>query len=97
MVTERVRRTGLRVRADVLGAVGDPDGECRLRVAALAEDRTAAQAVCHEVESLYTNGPAGGGGVRTDVREVVGIVSALIPRSDVESQVTTLEVHDATA
>lgn len=97
VVSERLRGTGLRVRADVLGAMGDPDGECRLRVAAIAEDRTAAQTVCHEVESLYTNGPAGGGGVRTDVREVIGIVSALIPRSDVTSQVTTLEVNDATA
>ncbi|SFS45253.1 acyclic terpene utilization AtuA family protein [Saccharopolyspora flava] len=97
VVTERLAGTGLRVRADVLGAMGDPDGECRLRVAAMAGDRSAAQIVCHEVESLYTNGPAGGGGVRTDVREVIGIVSALIPRSAVTPQVTTLEVSDATA
>ncbi|MDA3649769.1 DUF1446 domain-containing protein [Saccharopolyspora indica] len=93
VVTTRLRGTGLRVRADVLGA---PD-ECRLRVAALAPDPELADLVCHEVESLYTNGPAGGGGVRTDVREVIGIVSTLIPRTEVETRVTVLEADGAAA
>jgi Acyclic terpene utilisation family protein AtuA len=38
--------------------------ECRLRVAGLDADEVRAQAVCEEVTALYTNGPAGGGGVR---------------------------------
>ncbi|WP_190820623.1 acyclic terpene utilization AtuA family protein [Saccharopolyspora pogona] len=100
VVTTRLRGTGLRIRADVLGAFGDsgePADECRLRVAAMAPDPEAADVVCHEVEALYTNGPAGGGGVRADVREVIGIVSALIPRSDVETRVTVLEVDGAAA
>jgi hypothetical protein len=100
VVTTRLRGTGLRVRADVLGALGDsgePTGECRLRVAAMAPDPEAADVVCHEVEALYTNGPAGGGGVRTDVREVIGIVSAVIPRTDVETQVTVLEADGVAA
>ncbi|MFB9570297.1 ABC transporter substrate-binding protein, partial [Saccharopolyspora hordei] len=90
----------LRVRAEVLGALGgagEPAGECRLRVAALAPDPEAAELVCHEVEALYTNGPAGGGGVRTDVREVIGIVSTMVPRSAVRTRVTVLEADGAAA
>ncbi|MER5390759.1 acyclic terpene utilization AtuA family protein [Saccharopolyspora sp. NPDC002686] len=100
VVTTRLRGTGLRIRADVLGALGESGeltGECRLRVAALAPDPEAADLVCHEVESLYTNGPAGGGGVRTDVREVIGIVSTLIPRAEVDTRVTVLEADGAAA
>ncbi len=100
VVTARLRGTGLRIRADVLGALGDsgePTDECRLRVAAMTPDPEAGDVVCHEVEALYTNGPAGGGGVRTEVREVIGIVSALIPREDVETQVTVLEADGAAA
>ena len=33
----------------------------------------------NEVESLYLNGPAGGGGVTKSAREVVGVVSTLVP------------------
>ena len=40
---------------------------------------------------LYTNGPAGGGAARKYVTEVIGIVSALLPRSEVSSNVTVLE------
>jgi hypothetical protein len=36
--------------------------------------------VGNEVEALYTNGPAGGGGVFKDAREVVAIASTLIAR-----------------
>ena len=97
VVTSRLAGTGLRLRADVLGALDDSGDECRLRVAAMGPDRRLAEDVCHEVEALYTNGPAGGGGVRTDVREVIGIVSALIPRADVETGVTAMEVGDAAA
>ncbi|MEV0703868.1 acyclic terpene utilization AtuA family protein [Saccharopolyspora sp. NPDC050389] len=100
VITTRLRGTGLRIRADVLGALkgsGEPTDECRLRVAAMAPDPMAADVVCHEVEALYTNGPAGGGGVRVDVREVIGIVSAFIPRSDVETRVTVLEADGAAA
>ena len=39
--------------------------------------------VGEEVEALYTNGPAGGGGVRKYVEEVIGIVSVLMDRSAV--------------
>ncbi|UQS24311.1 DUF1446 domain-containing protein [Amycolatopsis thermalba] len=86
VVARRLAGAPVRVRADVLGAEGSP--ECRLRVAASAADRAGAEVVCHEVEALYTNGPAGGGGVRTAVTEVIGIVSTLIDRDRVEPAVT---------
>jgi hypothetical protein len=60
-----------------------PPYEVRLRVAGRAPTREIAARVGEEVESLWTNGPAGGGGANRGVREVVGIVSALIPRQSV--------------
>ena len=40
-----------------------------------------AQKVGNEVEALYTNGPAGGGGATKSVREVVSVASTFVPRS----------------
>lgn len=65
--------------------------EVRLRVAGKAQTQDDAALIGEEVEALYTNGPAGGGGVRKLVNEVVGIVSTLIERSKIEAQVTILE------
>ena len=61
--------------------------EVRLRVALRSEDRRAAAVAGEEVEALYTNGPAGGGGARKYVREIVSVASVLIPQSDMEIQV----------
>jgi hypothetical protein len=33
-----------------------------------------------EVETLYTNGPAGGGGVVKSTREIIAVASAYAPR-----------------
>ena len=60
-----------------------PPYEVRLRVAGRASTREVAARVGEEVESLWTNGPAGGGGATRGVREVVGIVSTMIPRLSV--------------
>lgn len=65
--------------------------EIRLRVALQSMDRNEAAALAQEVEALYTNGPFGGGGVETSVRETVSIVSTLIPRDMVEPRVEVLE------
>ena len=54
--------------------------EVRLRVAARTQSRVDAEAVANEIETLYTNGPAGGGGVTKSAREVLSIVSTYIPR-----------------
>lgn len=65
--------------------------EVRLRVAARAGTAELARLVGEEVEALYTNGPAGGGGVRTSVHEQIGIVSTLIARDRVQPRVVVRE------
>ncbi len=65
--------------------------EVRLRVAAKAPDAGLANWVGEEVEALYTNGPAGGGGVRKYSSEVLGIVSVLLPRELVKVNVNVFE------
>jgi hypothetical protein len=65
--------------------------EVRLRIAAKASTPEEAALVGEEVEALYTNGPAGGGGARKYVNEVIGIVSTLIDRNRVSPQVKIFE------
>jgi hypothetical protein len=65
--------------------------EVRLRVAVQSFDRQVVLDLAHEVEALYTNGPAGGGGVETSVRDTVALISTLVSRDLVEPQVTVLE------
>ena len=88
-----------QLRTDIVGVdalhgdVGGTDPyEARLRVAARCDDEPTAKAVAREVETLYTNGPAGGGGARMESRRLVGIVSTLIDRADVDPTVTVTEV-----
>lgn len=54
-----------------------------LRVAVKAKTQADAALIGEEIEALYTNGPAGGGGVRKFVNEVIGIVSVLVDRNKV--------------
>lgn len=63
-----------------LGDAADPP-EVRLRVAGGAQTRARASAIGVEVEALYTNGPAGGGGARTSVQESLSIKSCSVPRA----------------
>lgn len=72
------------------GALEEPY-EIRLRVVGKAETKEAAEKIGEEVEALYTNGPAGGGGARKYTNEVVGIVSTLIPRSNIKASVSIRE------
>ncbi len=65
--------------------------EIRLRVSARTKSEFEAARIGEEVEALYTNGPAGGGGVRKYVNEVIGIVSTLIDRQKIRSTVTIVE------
>jgi hypothetical protein len=39
------------------------------------------------VETLYTNGPAGGGGAHRLVKEVIAVVSCLLPEDLVQTQI----------
>ncbi|SDZ53458.1 acyclic terpene utilization AtuA family protein [Pseudomonas salomonii] len=61
--------------------------EVRLRVAARCEERSEAVRVGNEVETLYTNGPSGGGGASKSVRQVVAVASLLLPRSAVNPRI----------
>jgi hypothetical protein len=65
--------------------------EVRLRVAARAATREKAALVGEEVEALWTNGPGGGGGARKYVHEQVGVISGLIAREKIRSDVTVRE------
>lgn len=66
--------------------------EVRARVAMRVATRLEAEHVAHEVEALYLNGPASGGGVTQSVREVIAAASVLIPREWAQISVTLLKV-----
>lgn len=66
--------------------------EVRARVAARFATKAEAAVVGNEVEALYTNGPAGGGGAMKSVKEVVAMDSTYIPRSFVATTIDYLEV-----
>ena len=69
----------------------DEPNEVRLRVAMRTPTRQQAQLVANEVEALYTNGPAAGGGATQSVREVVAAAAVLVPRDWVRPELTVLE------
>lgn len=61
--------------------------EVRLRVSGRANSKEAALQIGREVETLYTNGPAGGGGAVQSTEEVISVVSILVPKSEVRTEV----------
>jgi hypothetical protein len=65
--------------------------EVRFRAAARAPSQRTASLVAREVEALYTNGPAGGGGVFGSTREIIAIASALVPRNCASHEIHELE------
>jgi len=105
IVEERLKLTGVRVRelrCDLVGidaihgarlsAGGAEPYEVRARVAGRTDSMKEAVRIGNEVETLYTNGPAGGGGVAKSARQVIAIASALVPRSLVAPTVHYMEV-----
>lgn len=66
--------------------------EVRLRVSGRFAHRENAGLIGKEVEALYTNGPAGGGGASGRVEEIVSICSIFVPRESIKAIVTYLEV-----
>lgn len=63
------------------------NSEVRLRVAARTKDAYNADRVGYEVETLFCCGPAGGGGARRTVREIISLASILIDEADVQTEV----------
>lgn len=64
----------------------DPQ-DVRLRISFVARDKALLENLLLDAESLYTNGPAGGGGVRRHLTESIGTASFFIPRTAVQQQV----------
>ncbi len=78
------------IQYDLIGANSAWPGETphdmrdvRLRVASRVPDQAAADKLINEVEALYVNGPAGGGGVRIASRPTIRTYTAFVPREKV--------------
>jgi hypothetical protein len=54
-------------------------------------ERGRVERLLEEVTTLYTCGPAGGGGVRTSLRSRLSTVSCLVPRERVPARFEILE------
>lgn len=65
--------------------------EVRVRVAGRTSSMAEAVKIGNEVETLYTNGPAGGGGAVKSAKQVVAMLSALLPRQDVAPTIQIIE------
>jgi len=99
IVAERLKLTCVpfdKIRYDLIGvnslhgdnrSAGHDPYEVRVRVAGRTSSMVEAVRIGNEVETLYTNGPAGGAGAWKSAREVVAMVSALLPRSMVSPSV----------
>ena len=97
ILRERLASLG-PLRVDLIGTasvLGDdagawlaeqPHGEARdvrLRIATLHDDKAQAERLPREVTALYTCGPAGGGGVRTGLRQRLSTHSCFVAREAV--------------
>jgi hypothetical protein len=78
------------LHGDARSAGHDPY-EVRVRVVGRAENMAEAIKIGNEVETLYTNGPAGGGGAWKSAREIIGVVSALIPEELIKPEIRMIE------
>jgi hypothetical protein len=61
--------------------------EVRLRAAGRFFEESNARRLMNEIESLYVNGPAGGGGVVTSMRENIAMDATFLPRDLVQPKI----------
>ena len=93
------------LKVDILGynslfprdyELGFPGGaeplELRLRVAARAKDRETLELIANEVVTLTIGGPANCGGLSRSIKELVAVLSILIPRTDIHVSYVVEEV-----
>lgn len=105
IVKERLELTGVQaseMRYELLGVNAMHGGqpcmrpvepyEVRIRVAGRTDSMREAMRIANEVESLYTCGPAAGGGATKSARDVVAVLSTLLPR---EAVVTTVHMEES--
>jgi Acyclic terpene utilisation family protein AtuA len=104
IVRERLKLTGVatsELRFDLIGvdslhgpqvaSHANEPYEVRIRVTGRTETLREAVRIGNEVETLYTNGPAGGGGAWKSARDVVAVASVLLPRELAKPQVHFVE------
>jgi hypothetical protein len=102
IVVERLRLLGVPIRdlqLDVIGVdsvYAGPRGpgeamDVRARIAGRTATLPDAQRIGREIEAVWINGPAGGGGATWAAREVIAAASALIPRERVRPTLHMLE------
>jgi Acyclic terpene utilisation family protein AtuA len=104
IVRERLKLTGVatsELRLDLIGvdslhgplvsAQANEPCEVRVRVTGRTENLREAVRIGNEVETLYTNGPAGGGGAWKSARDVIAVASVLLPRELATPQVRFVE------
>ena len=97
IVRERLKLTGVaasELRFDLIGmdslhgpqvsAHANEPHEVRIRVTGRTENLHEAVRIGNEVETLYTNGPAGGGGVVRSAAPVLAVADAFLPREAVQ-------------
>ena len=104
IVRERLKLTGVvtnELRFDLIGvdslhgaqvsAHANEPYEVRVRVTGRTDNLREAIRIGNEVETLYTNGPAGGGGAFKSARDVVAVASVLLPRELAQPQLQFVE------
>jgi len=104
IVRERLKLTGVQsseLRFDLIGvdslhgsevsAHANEPYEVRVRVAGRTESLREAVRIGNEVETLFTNGPAAGGGATKSARDVVAVASVLLPRDLAKPSVRFVE------
>jgi hypothetical protein len=74
-------------RGPLVGSGPEPQ-EARIRVIGRTDSLKDAIRIGDEVETLWLNGPAGGGGAWKSARQVIAVVSTLFPRSEVKTSMT---------
>jgi len=100
IVRERLALTGVaasELRYDLIGvnaihgtqlaANAAEPYEVRARVSGRTASLREAVRIGNEVETLYTCGPAGGGGATKSAREVVAVLSTLVPRELIQAAI----------
>ncbi|MFC3109757.1 acyclic terpene utilization AtuA family protein [Undibacterium arcticum] len=105
IVAERLKIADVKVgeiRYDLIGvnaihgaALSTPNPEpyeVRIRVAGRTESLKEAVRIGNEVETLYTCGPAGGGGAAKSAKDVVAVRSTLLPHALVTATVHCEEI-----
>jgi hypothetical protein len=85
-----IRLAASEIRFDIIGVDaarrgaarddGPEPAEARIRVAGRCESLKDAVRIGNEVESMWLNGPAGGGGATKSAREVIAAASVLVAR-----------------